>query len=78
MSSNDAFRPEELQVVLRACASPRVDYYDPDYMREVVAQRLEGQLGEPALAARVRALDTAGVEALRGHVREAVALARGR
>jgi hypothetical protein len=70
------FRPDELQVVLRACASPRVDFCEPDYLREAVARRLEGQHGAPALAARVRALDVAGVEALRGHIREGLARAR--
>jgi hypothetical protein len=64
--------------VRRCCAAVRVSGCHPDFLQEFIARRLEGHHGEPALAARVRALDAERVDALKGYVLKGQALARGR
>jgi hypothetical protein len=68
--SPPGFTPGELRLILRAYAAVRIGDLPPGLLREFIAGRLCEHLGQPALAARVRALGGEQMAALCRHVRD--------
>jgi hypothetical protein len=62
--------PKEVRAVLQACACVRVTVCTPSFLQGFIAGRLCEHLGQPALAARVRALGGEQMAALCRHVRD--------
>jgi hypothetical protein len=65
------FTPTELRLVGRACTPVRFGDFPSDLLREFIARRLERDPTARGLAARVRALDAAGVDRLCDQARDA-------